>query len=104
MVVFEKASDYFRSCSDNRTMITAIDAVITALIVASAAAAESGHIQEYWFDDGQVKIRNNFRNPADIPGAIQAYRRLRNDLVQENTGRIIKLIDGKNLNGNVRNF
>lgn len=99
MVTFQKASDYVLSCSGNNAKIAAIDAIIDQLLVAALTAAESGHLKEYWLNDGQVQIRCNYSTPESIERSILSFRRLRNMYINDRNGRVVRLVDASNLNG-----
>lgn len=104
MVIFEKASDYWAKCTDDRAKIAAIDKVVEALLIASTNAADTGHLQEYWLDDGQSKIRCRYSGPQSVANAILAFERLRNYYSARIGGRRIKLVDESNFNGRGRYF
>ena len=95
-VIFEKASEYIQSCSTIDAKITAIDAVIDALMAAALRSAETGQFDEYWYDDGHIKIRNKYRTVANIQQSIRDFEQLRNMYAQRRTGRITRLKDGSN--------
>lgn len=98
-VIFEKASDYIESCTTINAKIAAIDAIILQLLNTAAKSAESGHMDEYWFDDGHVKIRSKYRNVTQVESSITGFQRLRNMYVNMKAGRVIRLMDSKNFNG-----
>ncbi len=99
MVIFEKASDYIESCQSIAAKIAAIDAIISKLFITAAQAAETGNIDEYWFDDGHIKIRSKYRNVQDVEKSIEAFQRLRVMYVNQTTGRMTRLMDSSNFNG-----
>lgn len=98
-VIFEKASDYIESCTTLTERIAAIDAIIAQLLTSSVKAAEQGHIDEYWFDDGHVKIRNKYRNVRDMEQSITSFQRLRDLYTNKKMGRITRLMDESNFHG-----
>lgn len=98
-IIYEQASDYIQSCTSLKAKIAAIDAIIEKLMIAAAQAAESGYIDEYWFDDGHIKIRNKFRDVAHVEKSIMAFQRLRNMYAQDNGGRMVQLRDKSNFLG-----
>lgn len=98
-MVFLSFSDYIQSCTTAKAQIAAIDEIISKLIVSAAAAAEGEHITQYSLNDGQTIISTTKRSAAQIQQSIIAFRRLRNDIVSDKTGRIYRLVDGKNFTG-----
>ena len=99
MVVFESPSAYIESCTAINEKIAAIDNIITKLLDAAAKAAESGHIDEYWFDDGHIRIRSKYRSVVDIERSIISFRKLRIMYASDKTGRMTRLMDGSNFTG-----
>jgi hypothetical protein len=98
MIVYTSESQYLESCASLQQKITAIDAIITALITSATKAATKDGIQEYWLDDGQTKIKTIYKGVDQIWASINAFKRLRNEYVEQlSGGRIIRLVDGKNL-------
>lgn len=98
-VIFEKASDYIESCTTLDARIAAIDLIIAQLLVAAAKAAESGHLDEYWFDDGHVKIRSKYRNVTEMEKSIMGFQRLRIMYANQKNGRMVRLMDSSNFLG-----
>ncbi len=97
--IFEKASDYIGSCATLDAKIAAIDAIILALLESSAKAAESGHMDEYWFDDGHVKIRSKYRNVREMESSITSFERLKQLYINQRNGRVLRLKDSSNFLG-----
>lgn len=95
MVVFESIAAYLGTCSGLNAKIAALDVIIDKILVSAAAAAESGHLDEYWWDDGHVKIRTKYRNMTDITKSILMYEQLRQMYINRKTGRITRLMDHK---------
>jgi hypothetical protein len=98
-IIFEKASDYIESCTTLTAKIAAIDAILSQLLTTAATAAETGHIDEYWFDDGHVKIRSKYRNVAEVERSIMSFQRLRDLYANRKTGRLTTLKDASNFTG-----
>jgi chemotaxis protein histidine kinase CheA len=98
-MIFLSAFDYIQSCTTITAQIAAIDQVIAQLIIQSAKASLGENMTQYSLNDGQTIISTTKRSVADIQKSIIAMRRLRNDLISDKTGRMVRLVDGKNLNG-----
>ncbi len=95
-IIFESASAYIESCTTLEARITAIDAIIDQLFTASAKAAESGHLDEYWFDDGHIKIRSKYRSVTEMTNSIAGFQRLRDMYANRKGGRMMRLKDVSN--------
>jgi hypothetical protein len=95
MVVFESIAAYLGSCQSNEDKIAAIDVIIGKILVAAATAAESGHMDEYWYDDGHIKVRTKYRNMDSITKSLTSYQQLRNYYIAQITGRVFRLMDHK---------
>lgn len=99
MVLYDSEFDYIESKSDARSKITAIDAIISALLTSAAKAALSEDVQEYWLDDGQTKIKTVRRSVGAITKSISELRKLKQTYMAQINGRIISLRGGKNFTG-----
>lgn len=98
MIIYSSAGQYIESNTSLAAKITAIDAIISALLTAAAGAAAKDGIQEYWLDDGQTKIKTIYKGVDQIFASITAFKRLRNEYLELLTGgRVMRLVDGKNL-------
>lgn len=104
MTTFDKTSDYLETRATREDRIAAIDNIIDALLLAAVDSATTGHLQEYWLDDGQVKIRCNYSGPESIAKAIEAFRLIQATMRNEGKGRVKKLMDSSNFNGQGRSY
>lgn len=102
MIIYESEKHYIDSCASLQAKIAAIDVIIAALLSTAAQAATSDDISEYWLNDGQTQIKTINRGSAQIERSILAFERLRMMYVNRLNpgGRILRLVDSKNLNGN----
>lgn len=100
MIIYTSADQYIETCTTIKAKIVAVDAIIAALTVSAASAASKDGLQEYWLDDGQTKIKTIYKGVDQIFSSIWSFQRLKNlYLSQLNGGRIVRLVDGKNLQG-----
>lgn len=99
MVEYDSAYIYIDSASDLRSKITRMDAIIEALEDAALKGAATGHLTEYSLDDGQTKIKTAYRSVNEIFNAINAFSRLRQLYINRSNGRVMRLVDSKNLPG-----
>jgi peptidyl-tRNA hydrolase len=98
MTVYDSASIYLDSRTTVRAKITAIDAIIAALLTTAVKAAAGENITEYWLDDGQTKIKTVRRTSKEIEASIAAFERLKQYYVNQLNGRVFRMIDSKNFN------
>ncbi len=97
---FDNCGLFIESKTDIRAKITAIDAVITALMATLLKAAAGEDIGEYQLNDGQTIIKQVNRGVAGIERSIQALRILRQDYINQINGRVFRGVDSKNFRSN----
>lgn len=98
MIIYTSEVNYLETCESLVAKITAIDAIITALLTAAATFSPKDGIQEYWLDDGQTKIKTIYKGVDQIWRSIDNFKRLKNEYKEQLTGgRVMRLVDGKNL-------
>lgn len=100
MVEFTTEGLYLESCTTTAAKIAGCDAIIAALMVAAAGAAGNEGVLEYWLDDGQTKIKKQYRSTSSIFSAIKDFTRLKNMYINQVNGRVVRLVDEKNFIGN----
>lgn len=100
MVIFVSISEYFSSCKSDKAKLAAINTIIDKVLVSAALAAEKSDIDEYWWDDGHVKIRTKYRNTTEVAKAIQSWESIRQIYINRLVGRGVRLMDSSNFNGN----
>ena len=98
-VEYDSSAIFINSAKTDKESIARIDAVIDALYTTVLKAAETGNIEEYTLNDGQVKINTIYRNPKEVTATIQALQVFRQKFVNSLNGRVFRLTDGKNLTG-----
>ena len=77
--------------------IVKIDAMIEALLDLALSAAGKRDIAEYRLDDGQTKIKTEFRGLSAILRAIDDYEKLRQRYFNRLNGRTMQLRDSKSV-------
>lgn len=95
-VYFDSEGLYIASCTNIRAKIAAIDAIIDALLVTAADAATKDNIEEYSLNDGQTIIRTLYRGTDGIYKSIASFEKLKIYYQSKTTGRMVRLVDGKN--------
>lgn len=96
MAYYNSPVDYYQSRESILDKITALDAIIDALMVSAAAGAGTGHFAEYSLDDGQTKIRTAYRNVKDVEAGITAFERIKQRYINQLKGHRIRLMDISN--------
>lgn len=101
-IYFDSAGLYIASQSSINAKITAIDAIIDALLITAADSAANAGISEYSLNDGQTIIRTTYRGPDAIYTSIQSFQKLKIWYQNQSMGRVVRLVDSKNFNNNRR--
>jgi len=99
-VYFDSAYIYITSVSDMKSRLAKVRQVIDALLDLQIEAAVNDNIDEYWLDDGQTRIKMNYRSSADIAKAITDLERIEQTYLNRLNGRTARLVDGKAFTGN----
>lgn len=97
-VTFDSADIYIDSATTLKDKITRMDAIIVALEDAALKSATTGHLLEYWLDDGQTKIKSSYRSVNEIVKSIGGFQQLREMYINKLNGRTMRFVDGKNFN------
>ena len=100
MLVFESEWAYLKSCTTINDQIAAIDAIIAQLLIIAAQAALNNDVEEYWMNNGQTQIKTIYRGADRTAASIQVFKKLRNDLINQKTGRVFRMIDSNNFPNN----
>lgn len=97
-MVYIAIKDYIQSCTSLRAKIAALDAIIEALLLQSAAVAggSTENITQYSLNDGQTIISTTYKGSKGIAAAILEYETLRQMYVNRLVGRKMTLRDGRN--------
>ena len=88
--------EYIESRTSLAAKIQAYDTIIAGLEATMLLAIESGHIKQYEFDDGMMKVRTEYRSVNDIANAMTGYERLRQMYINRYNGRV-RVLRGGNL-------
>lgn len=95
-VIFESIAAYLGTCQSDKAKAAALDSIITQMLTTAATAAESGHLDEYWYDDGHIKIRMKYRNVQAVFDSIKNLEQLKQMYINRITGRTFQLMDARN--------
>lgn len=93
MSVYENETCLLESCLTAQAKVTALDAIIEALLIASATIGNTVDSMGYSLDDGQTKIKREYRTPGEIVSAITGFERLRNYYMAKCTGSVFSLVN-----------
>lgn len=99
MIYYEKAADYFGTCTEMDEKITKVQQVIDALLTLSLTAVENEIYEEYQLSDGQTTIRARYRGLSAILAAIKGYESIKQLYINQRQGRTMTMVDGINLPG-----
>jgi len=55
----------------------------------------SGVYNQMEVDDGQMKVRSNYRNIGDLISALEGLRKIRQDYINRYNGRVTRLVGGR---------
>lgn len=100
MVTYTSGAEYIQSKTSLRAKITAIDAIIDALMTTALKAAESDEIEEYWLNDGQTQIKTIYKGADAVMRSIRSYEQMKQYYIIQLNGRSVRLVDSKNFTGN----
>lgn len=96
---FDSEYVYINSATNNLDKIAKIDLVIEGLLDVAIKAATTENISEYSIDSGQSKIKAVYKGTESVYKSITAFRRLRQEFVNNLNGRIFRAVDSKSFNG-----
>lgn len=90
-------SDYLVTKQSLWDRIAAIDLLIEKgiLLMADTISGVGGNISAYELDDGQVKIKTNYRSIEDVESGLKALERMKNLYMNQLNGRSTVLRDHK---------
>ena len=85
---------YFEEKSKFIGKIATYDLLIEGLEKAIMESTVSGHLVQYELDDGQMKVRTNYRKISDLIDAMTGLQRLRQGYLNQYNGRVTVLRGG----------
>lgn len=95
MVIYDSAYIYVDSCTSVKEKITRLDAIITALEDTALKSAANDDIKEVNLDDGQTKIRTEYKGTDAVLKSIEGFIKLKNYYINKLNGRVTRLVDSK---------
>lgn len=85
---------FFEQASKLIGKVATYDALIEAFEKSIIEATVSGHLLQYEMDDGQMKVRVQYRNTKDMVTAMEGLIKLRQYYVNKHNGAITVLRSG----------
>lgn len=74
--------------------VATYDIIIEKFEQALLEGAASGHLLQWELDDGQMKVRSQYRNVNDMTEAMNGLIKLRQYYVNKANGRLMRLVGG----------
>ncbi|WP_036384092.1 hypothetical protein [Muricauda sp. MAR_2010_75] len=98
-MIYESISAFVGSKTTHADRITAIDALIDAMLLTLADATNGMNptVEEYQLDDGQMKIRTRYRSISDVEAGIKSLEKLKQMYVNRYNGHVSVLRDVRGL-------
>jgi len=78
--------------------VATYDLLIESMEKAILLGTESGHINQYEMDDGQMKVRANYRSISEMVRAVKGLETLRQMYINRINGSITVLRGGNHIN------
>lgn len=100
MVSYISISDYLDSKKAAKEKIKAIDAVIAEMMKTILKGALKDNIQEYWLDDGQSKLKMQYRSVEEMSQSIQGLETVKQIYINQVNGRVVRMIPQINFRKN----
>ena len=97
VTTFDNIGYYLEGADTILERIRRIDQVLLALENAAITSAMGQHIDEYWLDDGQSKIKTIYRSSHDIEKSITAFDKIKQRYLNRLNGRTINLRDSRSI-------
>lgn len=91
---YTSISAYFEDKSKLIGKIATYDLLIEAFEKSMLEGAVSGHLLQYEMDDGQMKVRVQYRNMRDMTEAMNGLIKMRQYYINKANGRSIRLVGG----------
>ena len=93
-------SVYIESKTSLLEKINAIELIIDAMLIKIAESVDGKDItvQEYWMDDGQMKVKTSYRSTDDIFGSMKKLEKMKQIYVNKYNGRSFVLRDVRGIN------
>ena len=91
---FTTIPQFFECASKLIGKVAVYDALIEAFEKAILESTVSGHLLQYEMDDGQMKVRVQYRNTKDMVTTMEGLIKLRQYYITKHNGRVTRLVGG----------
>ncbi len=102
-IVYTSIPEIIQSCKSMQDMLNMMDMILVNMLFAINTATETGQFEGYKLDTGQTKNEVTYRSLAELQLAFdrmfQSRRNVQALLNNNNQGRVLRLVDGKNFIG-----
>ena len=92
-VEYDNGYAYVQTCASLKEQLSAVDAIIAALLATALSGAANDGIKEYMLDDGQTRIREEYNSSAAVFASRKAWETFRQELFNKINGRVMHLTD-----------
>ena len=90
-MIIQTVKEYIQSKDSLIAKITAIEALIDAMLLNTIDAIEDSGTASYTLDDGQMKVSTEFRSAKEIASGVLALEKLLNNYTNKYNGHITVL-------------
>lgn len=101
MLYFDSEGLYIESLTSKLAKLTAIENIQASLLTTALKAVGTGNMSEYMLNDGQTIIKTVYRDASAIYAAYDNFEKIRQRMINQINGRIVRLVDSKNMRRNV---
>jgi len=93
-------SIYIQSKVSLYEKIQAIEVLIESMFlkIAETTSGQAAIINEYWMDDGQMKVKTSYRSVVDVEAGISALEKMKQRYINQYNGRGMVLRDVRGIN------
>lgn len=95
-MIYTSIESYLAAATAANARLQAIETLIDSLLLAAAEGATVANKSEYSLNDGQTTLRVVYKDVASIMASIKALEQMKARIINNSTGRMVQLRDGKN--------
>ena len=98
-IYYDSAAIFVDSAQKICDKIANIDLILDALLTTAMVAAGNDNISECSLNDGQTIIRTEYNGTEAVMKSYRAWEQIRQTYINRLNGRMVRLVDGKSVNG-----
>jgi hypothetical protein len=91
MLTYSSESRYLETATSLQDKIDKIDLIISGLMDSALENVGNSDLKDYFLDDGQTKIRANYRSSSEILDAVADWERIKTVYANRLNGRVMRL-------------